>query len=139
MTSRLRNVVHGRIIDGFLHQSHITAGPNLPWQPVGDGATHLRRELERLYWLGIQAELENIARTIRRWHENTVNSAHPTQEETSDEIVGYDTFVDNVSEQARLYANAYGTLVDGFGISNINIRVCRECEDCVGQFLLPLQ
>jgi hypothetical protein len=64
--------------------------------------------MEKLYWLGLKAELENIVRTIRHWHEDTVNAVGPRTEELSDEIVGYDTFLDNVSEQGRLYAKTYG-------------------------------
>ncbi|GJN86591.1 hypothetical protein PLIIFM63780_010172 [Purpureocillium lilacinum] len=83
--------------------SSITPAPSLPWTSLGAARDHLHDELEALYWDGAAAELDNVVRTLRAWHhEQHPNLADVTvEDEDDDNVYGFDTFLDQVSEEAR--------------------------------------
>ena len=83
--------------------SSITPAPSLPWTSLGAARDHLLDELEALYWDGAAAELDNVVRTLRAWHhEQHPNLADVTvEDEDDDNVYGFDTFLDQVSEEAR--------------------------------------
>lgn len=82
--------------------SHITPGPDLQWTPLGTGKDTLRSEVEKLYWEGVKAELENIIRTIKAWEDPELSEVSVPEEDGL--IHGFDTFVDNVCGDVRACA-----------------------------------
>jgi hypothetical protein len=85
----------------------ITLGSDVKWSLVGDGKDHLLDELERLYWDGIAAEVENIVRTLRAWQQQPELAGVKIADESDRRIHGYDTFLDNVSQESRAFAIRY--------------------------------
>ena len=63
--SRLKDISTALVFRARLStsQTHITPAPDTPWLLRG-GRDALRSELEKLYWEGVKAELENIIRTL---------------------------------------------------------------------------
>ncbi|UNI15712.1 hypothetical protein JDV02_002218 [Purpureocillium takamizusanense] len=105
MSSRLKVV---RIANKLLapSPSSITpSSPNLPWTPLGGASReHLFHELEALYWDGVASELENIVRALHAWHhaQQQPDLADVTvEDEDDDKVYGFDTFLDQVSGEAR--------------------------------------
>lgn len=88
--------------------SSITAVGNLTWSLVGPGSEHLLQELEKFYWEGVKADLENIMRTLKAWQEPDLSDV-AIDDENDDHIHGFDTFIDQVSREARQYANHQST------------------------------
>ena len=88
-------------------ETGITAASDAAWSPVGAGSDHLLTELENLYWDGVRGELENIIRTLRTWQRPEFASVAADDEE-DDFIHGFDTFLDQVSQQSRAFAIRYG-------------------------------
>lgn len=87
------------------HTPSITLAPDLAWSPVG---THdLLAELQSLYWEGVQAELENIVRTLKAWQQPEYSDVSVSDEDDA-HIHGFDTFLDQVSQEARAFAKRYG-------------------------------
>ncbi|KAM5354211.1 hypothetical protein ACJ41O_000861 [Fusarium nematophilum] len=90
--------------------SSITPAPDLAWTLVGPGQEHLLLELESLYWDGVKAELENIVRTLRAWQDEEEDSRVFDKDEDDGHIHGFDTFLDQVSQEARAFAIRYGNM-----------------------------
>lgn len=65
------------------------------------------KELEEMYWNGIKDELENIIRTLRIWGQSEFADVK-IEDEDDDDIHGFDTFLDQVSQEARAHALRYG-------------------------------
>lgn len=80
------------------------------WWLVGPGAAHLLEQLEALYWEGVASELENIVWTLRAWQGPEGDGVRDTDEGTEN-IHGFDTFLDNVSKESRDFAARYGTFI----------------------------
>lgn len=95
--------------------SDITPAPDLAWALVGNGQDHLFRELESLYWDGVKAEVENIVRTLKAWQQPELSGVK-IKDETDRHIHGFDTFLDNVSQETRAFAVRYGRLRPPFYI-----------------------
>jgi hypothetical protein len=89
--------------------SNITSAPETSWTPLGLGKDVLLRELEALYWEGVRGELENILRTLNTWHKPDFSSVR-VDDEDDDFIHGFDTFIDQVTEESRAFAIRYGIL-----------------------------
>ncbi|RSM12703.1 hypothetical protein CDV31_006170, partial [Fusarium ambrosium] len=103
--SRLRKVLP--ILSLASHTPSITLAPDLAWSPAG---THdLLAELESLYWEGVKAELENIVRTLKAWQQPECSDVSVSDEDDA-HIHGFDTFLDQVSQEARAFAKRYGNL-----------------------------
>ncbi|KAJ2985487.1 hypothetical protein NUW58_g5506 [Xylaria curta] len=82
----------------------ITKAENLPWNLIGDAKDNLFKELERLYWIGVQQDLESVLCTLREWRAPQYQNI--SLEDESDNFVhGYDTFIDQVSEASRAFAD----------------------------------
>ena len=105
--SRLRNKVLPVLAVSSLPSSHITSGPDISWTKVGSGKDHLLSELESLYWDGVRTELENIVRTLKVWQQPEYAQV-TIQDEDDDHVHGFDTFLDQVSHEARAHAIRYG-------------------------------
>lgn len=106
---RLSGIRHARTKSSASHSArHSTSVTDQEqWSLVGDGATHLLEQLEALYWDGVASELENIVQTLRAWQRPGV-AGFNNPEEASEDIHGFDTFLDNVSRESRDFAARYG-------------------------------
>ncbi|KAH7134603.1 hypothetical protein B0J13DRAFT_560762 [Dactylonectria estremocensis] len=89
--------------------SSITSAPDLAWSLVGSGGEHLLVELEGLYWDGVKAELENIVRTLKIWQQPEYSDV-TVEEEEDEHLHGFDTFLNQVSQEARAFAIRYGNM-----------------------------
>lgn len=90
---------------------NITPSRNYESEKVGSGKECLFSELEKLYWLGAKAELDNIVTTLRIWRQSdSVQEARrngaPTVPGASE---GFEFFLDSVSQRTREYASRYGS------------------------------
>jgi hypothetical protein len=99
--ARLRNT-----IDLLLSEKNQTQS-GLTWEPVGPSQDYLLGELEKLYWQGAKAEIENVIDTLRTWQGDSFRSAAATAMESPDALEGYDSFLNNVSQWSREYAEMY--------------------------------
>lgn len=79
-------------------------------QEVGAGRDHLVSELEKLYWLGAKAELDNVVTTLRTWRQSEAfqDIRNGGKMNVPDASEGYDHFLDSVSQWTREYASKYG-------------------------------
>lgn len=79
-------------------------------QEVGSGKDSLVSELEKLYWLGAKAELDNVVKTLRIWRQSEVfqDVRNDGKMNVPDAPEGYDHFLDSVSQWTREYASKYG-------------------------------
>jgi hypothetical protein len=93
--------------------SNITSAPNLPWNPIGDANKHLLQELEQLYWDGVTQELEALLYTLKNWRRPEYSHIH-LAEEDDHFIHGFDTFVDQVNLESRVFAQRVGILKDNW-------------------------
>jgi hypothetical protein len=85
---------------------NITTSPDLPWQNLGVADGCLFHELEQMYWDGVKCEIEVILITLRKWQESDDGLKEP-EEDTDDFIHGFDTFIDQVSQESRAFATHY--------------------------------
>lgn len=89
---------------------NITPSRTYESEKIGAGKEVLFSELEKLYWLGAKAELDNIVTTLRMWRQSDAvqdvlkdeGSAVPGASE------GFEFFLDSVSQRRREYASRYG-------------------------------
>jgi hypothetical protein len=94
--------------------SSITPAPNLKWQAVpGPVSSSLLSEMQRMYWDGVKRELGHMILTLRKWQTPEYAAAILPDEE-DDFLHGFDTFVDQVSELSREFAERYGERVMGW-------------------------
>jgi hypothetical protein len=89
------------------NSTNITPAPNIPWHLIGAGKDHLLEQLESLYWEGVKGELEIIIRTLRTWQQPQYSSV-VMHDENDNFIHGFDTFIDQVSQESRAFAARYG-------------------------------
>lgn len=94
-------------VSGSTNSPNITHASRVPWTLVGPGNAHLLEELEKLYWQGMRTELENIVNTLRIWQQPEYSGVN-IDEENDTHIHGFDTFIDQVSQQTRAFAVRYG-------------------------------
>jgi hypothetical protein len=66
----------------------------------------LVQQLETLYWEGVRREIENIIRTLKIFQAPEYADGLFDGVEESD-VHGYDTFLDQVNQQARAFALRY--------------------------------
>jgi hypothetical protein len=103
----VRRLKRGQGSGPSVPSSNITDAPNLPWASIGDSETHLLEELKSLYWQGVKCELEVILLTLKKWQEPEY-SLVVLDDEDDDFIHGFDTFIDQVSQESRAFASRYG-------------------------------
>jgi hypothetical protein len=89
--------------------NNITNAPDLPWAVIGDAENHLLQGLKELYWGGVKRELEVILLTLKKWQQPEYNSV-VLDDEKDGFVHGFDTFIDQVSQQSRAFAKRYGML-----------------------------
>jgi hypothetical protein len=98
--------------------SNITGSENRPWTLIGEAKDHLIAELEQLYWMGVEQELESVILTLKTWQLEKLSEV--TLEDESDNFVhGFDTFIDQVSEESRQFAGQVG-IMKGQGKVRVN-------------------
>jgi hypothetical protein len=91
--------------------SNITDSENRTWTLIGEAKDHLLHELEQLYWTGVEHELESVLFTLRAWQSHKY--ANISLADESDNFVhGFDTFIDQVNEKSREFADLVGNLKD---------------------------
>lgn len=95
------------VLASSVSASNITPAPETTWLAVGNGADTLRAEIESFYWAGVKGEVENIVRTLKAWQEPPFASVS-IPDENDDFIHGFDTFINQVSQEARVCAIRYG-------------------------------
>jgi hypothetical protein len=88
-------------------QPSLTPAPDTPWTLLGLGKEVLLPELEALYWEGVRGELENIIRTLNTWNRSEFSDVKVDDEDDTF-IHGFDTFIDQVTEESRAFAIRYG-------------------------------
>lgn len=91
--------------------SNITQGPPGPTQYIGDAELNLLKELENLYWTGVEQELRSILFAIKDLQRPEFSHIE-LEDEKDDFIHGFDTFVDQVCEESREFANDYALTKD---------------------------
>jgi hypothetical protein len=89
--------------------SNITPAPDLPWTLIGSADESLLSELGKMYWEGVRQELEVILLTLKKWQQPEYSSVL-LKDETDGFIHGFDTFIDQVSQESRAFASRYGVL-----------------------------
>lgn len=82
----------------------ITKADNLSWNLIGDAKDSLFNELERLYWIGVRQELESVLCTLKAWQAPQHKNIR-LKDEGDDFVHGFDTFIDQVSEASRAFAD----------------------------------
>lgn len=90
---------------------HITDSENIPWTLIGEAKDHLLVELEQLYWIGVEHELESILFTLKAWQSPGLSNIS-LDDESDTFIHGFDSFIDQVSEESRGFADQVGMLKD---------------------------
>jgi hypothetical protein len=97
----------GRVTTSAIQSSNITRAPNLKWEKI-DGPVQetLFREMQKMYWEGVRRELLPILLTLRKWQQSEFAET-TLVDEKDDFIHGFDTFVDQVSETSRGFADRY--------------------------------
>lgn len=85
----------------------ITSGDDISWTLVGSGKEKLVDELRSLYWQGVRRDLETILWTVKNWTHPSLAGVQ-VEDETDFFVHGFDTFVDQVSQESRAFANRYG-------------------------------
>ena len=91
--------------------SNITDSENRPWTLIGEAKDHLLAELEQLYWTGVEHELASVLFTLRTWQSHEFSKI-TLADESDDFVHGFDTFIDQVSEESREFADQVGKLKD---------------------------
>ena len=103
MRSPLTQFIHTFGGSGLSSSSNITDSENRPWTLIGEAEGYLLAELEQLYWMGVEQELESVILTLKTWQ--SVKLSEVTLEDESDDFVhGFDTFIDQVSDESRQFA-----------------------------------
>ncbi|KAJ5808132.1 hypothetical protein N7474_009401 [Penicillium riverlandense] len=68
-----------------------------PWSNIGSAGDHLLRELESLYWVGANQELDCIISTLKHWQQSKFeNAVSPDEDPQSSMVEGFDTFINQV-------------------------------------------
>lgn len=111
------------------------------WSLVGPGKDTLRESLESLYWKGVENELENIIHTLKIWKQPQFAGV-TVPDEDDGFIHGFDTFVDQVSEEAREFAIRYGKYRTFFGgdlkIINQSLQIRNKITRILTRLLLVI-
>lgn len=94
-------------VSGTSLKPNITPAEDTAWSKIGNQPQLVRNEIEKLYWEGVKGELENIIRTLKAWQAPEYSEAF-TQENEDEPLHGYDTFIDQVSQETRALAIRYG-------------------------------
>ncbi len=94
-----------------LPRSNITAATDASWTSLGPGNAALLPELEELYWEGVRGELENIIWTLKTWQKPEFSDV-TVADEQDDFDHGFDTFIDQVTEESRAFALRYGAIAN---------------------------
>ncbi|KAI1122935.1 hypothetical protein F5Y10DRAFT_286645 [Nemania abortiva] len=82
----------------------ITNAEKLSWNLIGNAKDNLFNELEKLYWIGVRQDLEYILSTLREWQKPEYRTIG-VKAESDDFIHGFDTFIDQVNEASRAFAD----------------------------------
>ncbi|KAF4982823.1 hypothetical protein FZEAL_1615 [Fusarium zealandicum] len=81
---------------------HITDAPPIPHTSIGPATGHLKNELVKMYWKGVEREIPYLLLTMRQWQSRD-DCSELLPDEEDDLIYGYDTFLDQVSDISRQF------------------------------------
>ncbi|KAI9765544.1 MAG: hypothetical protein M1839_005486 [Geoglossum umbratile] len=81
--------------------------PDEPWHEIPSPGENLMVRMREMYWAGVKHEMALILLTLREWQRPKYASII-LQDENDSDIHGYDTFVDQVNEDSREFAERYG-------------------------------
>ncbi len=98
----------GHVFAKAAHSLRIADGKKLQWAKIGAAQGALLPELEAMFWDSVRCELKEIIRTLRGWQGADLGDVK-LEDEESDEIYGFDTFIDQVSESSREFSVEYGS------------------------------
>jgi hypothetical protein len=101
--SRLFPSRHSDKIAGLASAFASAEADSPTWHRIGKARHHLFEELEKLYWTGVEHELESVLFALRAW-QRPENSKIELDDEQDSFIHGFDTFIDQVSEDSRQLA-----------------------------------
>ena len=62
-----------------------------------------------MYWLGVEEEITEMVLSLAEWQSTRFKGVE-LEDEHDDDIHGFDTFVNQVSQSWREYASDYGML-----------------------------
>jgi hypothetical protein len=93
-----------------LNSSSITDGDNIKWHCIGEARDHLLKELTELYWTGVEHELEAVLVALRSWKKH---AKVDFEEEEDTFFHGFDTFIDQISEESHAFADKVRQWKDG--------------------------
>ena len=97
--TKSKNVVSG---------ANITPGEKVKWEHVGTGGAELYRQLKEMYWDGVGRDLKSILWALKKWQDPSLTALR-VEDEADELIHGFDTFVDQVGQTSRIFANRYST------------------------------
>ncbi|ORY16587.1 hypothetical protein BCR34DRAFT_671613 [Clohesyomyces aquaticus] len=101
--SKLRPFRHAGKIAASSPRSASAQSETPTWQRIGEAQHHLLKALEELYWAGVEQELESVLIALRAW-QRPENSKVELDDEEDSFIHGFDTFIDQISEDSRSFA-----------------------------------
>ena len=110
-------------------------GDDLKWTSIPNAQQALLQEVQQLYWNGVRRELTDIIFTLKRWqHEDFEKVA--LSDENDQEIIRFDTFLDQVNESSRDFALEYCehyVFVPFCSIANPSVNLAREKARAMNQ------
>ncbi|KAI3332064.1 hypothetical protein HD806DRAFT_179608 [Xylariaceae sp. AK1471] len=94
-----------------LGSGDITKAENSPWNSIGDAKDNLFNEIDRLYWIGVKQELVSVLCTLRAWQAPEYENID-LDDESDNFVHGFDTFIDQVNEDSRVFADGVANWKD---------------------------
>jgi hypothetical protein len=81
--------------------------PKIPWHELDSTEKNLLAELRSMYWAGVKREMAYILLTLREWQQPKYASV-VLNDEKDKFVHGFDTFIDQVSQPSRKFAEIIG-------------------------------
>ncbi|KAH7312487.1 hypothetical protein B0I35DRAFT_480940 [Stachybotrys elegans] len=86
------------------NKNHVSEVHDTPPVEIGPAVNHLRQEMLGMYWRGVERELSHILLTLCEWQTNPDYPGCVLPDEQDRLVCGYDTFLDQVSQTSRQFA-----------------------------------
>lgn len=77
-----------------------------PWQELQSSRAACLKHMQDMYWAGVKHEISLILLTLKEWQRPKYASVEVDGEDDL-EILGFDTFVDQINEASRSFAERY--------------------------------
>ncbi len=78
------------------------------WTPKGATKEELLSQMLTMYWDAVFLEIEHAILTLQDWQQDWSSSVELAEEKNKTFIHGFDTFIDQVSDTSRYFAEGYG-------------------------------